>query len=149
MGVWGVGSFDNDTALDLVEELMEVDRGATILVSTLQATAAVPIDELVDSDDAVETLVAAEYLAAAKGSAADDLPEQAHQWLEENDLIAGDSFIGGSLKEKEKWLTGLALKAIEKIQSVNSELNQQWEETDDYDEWLATLDDLKARLTRS
>ncbi|MDH5636928.1 MAG: DUF4259 domain-containing protein [Nitrospinota bacterium] len=149
MSVWGVGSFDNDTALDLVEELLEVDRGATILVSSLQATAATPLDELIDSEDAAETLVAAEYLAAAKGSAADNLPEQAKQWLEENDLIAGDILVGGSRDKKEKWLTDIALKAIGIIQSVNSELNQMWEESEDYDEWLAGLDDLKARLTRS
>ena len=148
MGVWGTGNFENDTALDLVAELMETEEGAAILVSSLQATANIPAGETLDSDDAVETLVAAEFLAAALGVASDDFPEEAAEWLAQNDLLAADSFIGGPREEKIKWLSTLALRAIERIHSGDSELDELWEESDEYEEWLATLDELKARLTK-
>ncbi|MDH5478279.1 MAG: DUF4259 domain-containing protein [Nitrospinota bacterium] len=147
MGVWGVGSFENDTAMDLVAELAEVDGGATILASTLHAIASTGTDEVIDSDDAVEALVAAEFLAALKGSISDNFPQQAQEWLEENDLLAGVNMISGPRKEKEKWLTEMALQAIERIQAENSELDELWRETDEHEEWLVALEDLKGRLT--
>ncbi|MDH4183126.1 MAG: DUF4259 domain-containing protein, partial [Nitrospinota bacterium] len=97
-------------------------------------------------DDAVETLVAIELLAAQKGAPPEDLPDEAEQWLEENDLLALDNFIGGSREEKERWLVGMSLRALDRIAGINSELNDLWEESEEHDEWLAVLEDLKARL---
>ena len=146
MGAWGFGNFENDVAMDLVAELSETEGGATILVSSIQATANTAVSEYLDSDDAVETLVAIELLAAQKGAPPEDLPDEAEQWLEENDLLALDNFIGGSREEKERWLVGMSLRALDRIAGINSELNDLWEESEEHDEWLAVLEDLKARL---
>ena len=146
MGTWGLGNFENDIAMDLVAEISDSPNGATILVSSIQATANTPVSEFLDVEDAMETLVAIEFLSAQKGNLAEDFPEEGAQWLEENDLLDGDSFIGGTREEKGSFLVELSLKAIDRIIGANSELREVWEDSDDYDEWLISLDDLKVRL---
>jgi hypothetical protein len=146
MGTWGFGSFDNDAAVDLLAELMEEEGGATVLVFSIQAAANTPSDEYLDSEDAAETLVAMEFLAAQKGFPPDDFPGDAKVWLGDNDILAAESFIGGTRKEKEKWLTALAIKALERIRGANSELNETWEDSEEYQDWLGVLDGLRERL---
>lgn len=51
----------------------------------------------------------------------------------------------GPLPEK---LPGLALKALLRIRGEDSELNEMWQESEDFADWVKTLDDIEAALMR-
>jgi len=63
MGAWGIGSFDNDDAVDWAYELGE-SQGTELLVATLEAIG--PEDHL-EAPDCSIALAAAEVVAALSG----------------------------------------------------------------------------------
>lgn len=68
MGAWGPGAFENDAALDFVEEIATAQDLAEAL------TIRTP-DQPVDADTACRIVVVAECVAAMRGHPCDDLPE--------------------------------------------------------------------------
>jgi Domain of unknown function (DUF4259) len=77
-GAWGVGSFENDDALDWVSELQRAS-GPQLLVSTLQR-----VDEkskYIEAPDCSVALAAAEVVAAARGKPAASLPAEVTSWI--------------------------------------------------------------------
>lgn len=69
MGAWGAGSFENDTALDLIDEIGGVDD----LQRALQLS---DPDEEIDADQASRIIVVAEFLAAQRGHPCDVFPDE-------------------------------------------------------------------------
>ncbi|MCB2086231.1 MAG: DUF4259 domain-containing protein [Sphingomonadaceae bacterium] len=68
MGTWGSGSFENDAALDYVAEIQSVaDLDAALTVAGS--------GEAVDADESCRVIVAAECIAAMRGHASPDLPD--------------------------------------------------------------------------
>lgn len=132
MGVWGTGNFDNDTALDWVFELEETDD-LSLIEQIIEVAYA---QDYIDSDIASEALVAIEALARLKGNfgVKNEYAEDLDNWVEEHKLVVPDALI-----EKSK-------KVLERIISNQSELCELWEETDNFDDWLKEVNDLKMRL---
>jgi hypothetical protein len=126
MGAWGAGTFDNDDALDWLDDL--VDGASDAIRGALEATEA----ESIEAPDASSALAAAEVVAAALGNPAADLPGEVSDWLEANGAKSAAA------------LAPLARQAVERIRA-NSELKDLWEETDP-SEWTAAVDDLHKRL---
>lgn len=130
MGAWGVSSFENDDALDWLEELLASD-GLLILYSAFEMLD----EEFIECPDACNALAACEVVAALKGNARPTLPEQAEDWLKAHH--------DDDIQE----LHQMALRAIERITSEDSELNELWQESDEYDDWLADIKQLKDALS--
>ena len=132
MGAWGMGSFDNDGAFDWLFELADGGLGAV-----RAAFAAVDTSAYLEVDEGQHVIAAAEVLAALRGAPLDALPEDLTGWLSENPGLDPAPLIPG------------ALKALERIQGAESELNELWEEGSNYAIWKAQVADLIRRLSES
>ncbi|HKJ27479.1 MAG TPA: DUF4259 domain-containing protein [Anaerolineales bacterium] len=130
MGAWDVGSFDNDDALDWVYEL-EQANGFDILADAFENVTGQKEGYLEASECAV-AVCAAEVVTALLGSGADDLPDEAANWVEEK-------------PEPSEALVKMARSALIAVLD-NSELKDLWEESDSYEEWQANLQDQLERL---
>jgi hypothetical protein len=140
MGAWGVGTFDNDSALDWMHDLIESNNLNELkkkLKSFNQPSGLMRFfsskEEYIDEEQASSGLVAGEAIAALIGKPSDDLPEELIEWIQNNNFKI-------SIKEIE-----LARKAIKKIKE-DSELMELWRESDEFNEWIAKLEDLERRL---
>ena len=129
MGAFGVGTFDNDDALDFVDELVE-SGDASILAAALDE--ALRADYL-EMPEASAALVASEVLAAKNLRPADDLPDELQTWV-----------ASAQLSLDEQILTR-AQKAVARI-STDSELSEEWGASELAEQWYAYLVDLRKRL---
>ena len=131
MGAWGVGSFENDDAMDFVgglegEGLAPVDEA---LSAVLDAEA--PVDASVAS----EGLAAAEAVAVLRNRAAPELPPEVLEWAK----------IGQRVRLTPVFFER-AKRAVERIRD-QSELAELWAESDESPAWKAKVEDLLARLS--
>ncbi|MEL6870449.1 MAG: DUF4259 domain-containing protein [Pseudomonadota bacterium] len=132
MGAWGLGTFENDDALDWVYEL-EASTGSGVLNASL---AAVDGADYLEAPEACAALAAAEVVAALIGTPSQDLPEEVTGWLAANQ------------QQPDAELITMAHRAVSRIKS-SSELQELWEETDEYAAWQHAMDELSLRLTAS
>ena len=132
MGAWGTGNFDNDTALDWVFELEEVND-LSLIEKTINA---VFDDDYIDSDIGCEALIAIETIARLIGNFGKDnsYAEDLDSWVKSHNLDVNNE------------LMARGKKALDLIVSEKSELYELWEETEDFDTWKNEIDDLRARL---
>jgi hypothetical protein len=130
MGAWGPASFENDTALEWLEDFFESDDDA-ILWDVLEFAAA-PGDEEIDADAGCAALAAAEVLATAGGQPPPVMPEGLDELPREP-------------LDRETY--DLALRAVARVRQ-RSELAELWRESGDAG-WLAAVADLEARLARA
>ena len=145
MGAWGEGHFENDTALDWIYDLKPPKKRLFGLLQAdpisycLDTVTPVIDSHYVDADAACELLAAAECIALVRGHPAHELPEDIHDWHQQIKHIhtqAGEDHI-------VQWV----IEAVQRVKSpTESELNELWEETEDYPNWLAAVDDLIERL---
>lgn len=134
MGTWGVGVFDNDSAMDWVEELVQ-EEDLDYVVAALQTAVSFAGNQQasLEEPEAAEALAAAEVIAALSGNASQQLPEDVIEWL-------------NGQQHRIETLMELARKAVEIVRS-RSELRDLWEESTEKDAWNAVLDDLMHRLS--
>ena len=138
MGAWGWGSFENDEALDWVIEL-EQSEDLSVITRTLEAILDSD-DDYLDATDCSMALAAAETVAALAGRPEPSLPEEVARWVTDRQREPPQEhpLVDGSIRAK-------ARRAIEAILS-DSELKELWEETDELEQWKATVTDLLVRL---
>lgn len=129
MGAWGHGNFDNDRAADYATTFQD-EPNETLLLETLAAVAAEGYPE---APEACEALAAAEIIAASLGKGVRGFPE---------DLLLSARNLHISNPDAAQKLARRAIKAVLK----KSELKELWEDTDDYDAWVAVLEGLLERL---
>jgi hypothetical protein len=130
MGAWGVGSFDNDDALDWVISL-EKSEDLSVVIKALDAVTDVT-DDYLDASDCCAALAAAEVVAALAGDPSPSLPKEVTTWLSAHHSVEA------AVQNKAKH----AVRAI----LTDSELRELWEEVDEFDQWYATSNDLLQRL---
>jgi hypothetical protein len=134
MGAWGLGNFENDTALDWVYEL---EQTSDLGLVERAISDVVHCDDYLDADLGCIGLAAAEVLAALKGKPPKDSPDKVAAWVAANPLAPDQKLVEESLT------------AIDKIRNgEESELKQLWEEDSELlAQWHAVLDDLVKRLS--
>jgi len=130
MGADGHGPFDNDDAMDWVAELAEADD-ESILAEALEAVS-LDEDEYVEAPEASIAVAAAEVVAALLDQAADDLPDEVWEYVERQ-------------RGAKPGLVKLARKAVTRVLK-DSELRELWEESDGFEAWKDSLEDLLSRL---
>jgi hypothetical protein len=131
MGAWGHGSFENDSALDWLGELL--DGKASLVKKALQTVAKYPADEYLDADDASAALAAAELVAAALGKGDERLNKNATEWL------------AAHRDEAAKVGADLAHRAVDRVYR-ESELRELWDENGPQTPWHADVEELLRRL---
>jgi hypothetical protein len=127
MGAWGFLPFENDDAMDWLDELeagdAEVVRGALAHAG----------DGYVQAPEGSVAIAAAEVTSAAQGNPPGDLPENAASWVTAHGLEIGPEDVE------------LALQVVERIAGEDSELAELWDDADE-PEWREALADLSERL---
>jgi hypothetical protein len=127
MGAWGFLPFENDDALDWLDELeaggAEVVRGALTNAG----------DGYLEAPDGSVAIAAAEITSASQGNPPGDLPENVATWV-----TAHGQQLGAEDVE-------LALQAVERVAGEKSELAELWDDADE-PEWRESLGDLSERL---
>jgi hypothetical protein len=135
MSTWDSGAYDNDYALDWVQDLLET-KNLELIETTL--------DNLIDMGGgetelpapfAAEALAALDVIARLQGRRGDD--------AEEDEI---DAWVARCKRKVNAPLLEKARQALLLIVSEQSELNQLWRQSDDYDAWRAGVDALAARL---
>lgn len=130
-GAWGYKSFENDDALDWVENFLK--RGGQPAVERTVATVAKSTGYL-EAPAACAAIAACEVLAAAQGRPSADLPPEVAALAKKLPSKVGDTV------RKE------ARAALDKI-LAKSELRELWAEAkEDFEKWKKTIEDLKSRV---
>ena len=131
MGTWGVGSFENDQALDLLCDLEDSDD-LSLLEELLDVST---LEDGVDESVGPDIVGAAEIVAALLGRPSDTLPEEASAWVKAHKNLDASSLV-------ESCRIGL-----DAVLGDDSGLKALWEETDDFDEWKSDVESLKKRIS--
>ncbi|PZO38468.1 MAG: hypothetical protein DCF19_16215 [Pseudanabaena frigida] len=137
MGTWSVDSFGNDDACDWTYELAK----ANDLTPVEEAIDAVlnSGEDGVEAYEATEAIAAIEVIARLQGNWGDRsaYSERLDDWVEKNNLQPSVA-----LKQK-------ANLAIERILAEDSELNELWQESEEYEAWRASVTELMGRVNLS
>jgi len=130
VGAWGAGPFDNDDALDWLNEFeAEGIQAAGAAIADVLALEG----EYLEAPGASRAIAAAEVIAAASGRPAAKLPTDLTRWLENR-----DTFRSPELHQN-------AVAAIKRVMT-ESELRDLWADSNQLDIWESTLKDLLERL---
>ncbi len=134
MGAWGTGMFDNDDAADWAYELDE----AVDLTPVREALAAATDgDGYLERPEGACAVAAAAVLAATFDGDLRGLPERVGEWV---DGQPGTSTTGDAR---------LALDALVRVISEDSELAELWRDSPDAAEWAQGIERLGRRLEAS
>lgn len=132
MGAWGEKAFENDSALDWLNDLEE--EGVSALRGILETVAETGADEYVDVDDGSAAVAASEIVAAALGYGRDRLTKPVRRWLDANpDAIVADDLL-------------LARAALERVVAAGSELLELWNDGGPDSEWHTDVGVLMKRI---
>lgn len=131
MGAWGIGSFENDDALDWVAGL--VDSDGPEVISEAFASVLVNPGDYLEAPDCSIGLAAAEVVAALNGRPSADLPDEVKDWAGERLGMANPDLVSNARQ---------VIAAV----TMGSELKELWEESDDYAVWQECVADLSRRL---
>lgn len=132
MGAWGVGSFDNDDAVDWLEGFGA--DGAATLQQALEAVADLDPQDYLEAPEAVHALAAAEIVAAARYGDMSRLPSEAAPRVEEH---------AGEINAAKLILA--ARRAVTRVLK-SSELKELWEDGAEAEEWEDDVRELLERL---
>ena len=127
MGAWGLRFDQNDDAADWLAEFADEPSWEAV-DSVLSACSA----EYVEAPECSMALAAAEVVAAGLGSPSSDLDEAVLEWA------TGNS--SGAAGRRQA-----AQVALARIRD-DSELNELWQEADEYADWQASVNETLARL---
>lgn len=130
MSTWGPGSFENDNALDWVAELADSDDDNPIigaLNNVIDQT-----DESPEAPDCAEAIAAAETVAAWMGEPHEDCPEEVEAWVE------GRPAPPATMISQARYVSEAVLE--------NSELKDLWKESEEFEQWQTSVNDLLGRL---
>ncbi len=128
MATWGTRTFEDDTAVDWISELVEADETREFLLSAITLP---EDDDDVDYDTAVIAVAGCEVIVALLDEPRKGLPEQLKDWLSDNEC---DDITD---------LPETASAALQKVLAGDSELVTIWQEAEDYDDWKDGVDELQ------
>lgn len=133
MGAWGTGTFDNDDAADWAYELME---SADLTPARAALAATMDSDDWLEIPEGARAVAAASVVAASFDGDVRGLPDEVVEWLEYHPDA-------GSLADAR-----LAIDALERVASVDSELREVWLEATNGPAWVEEIARLVYRLVR-
>ncbi|WP_431933665.1 DUF4259 domain-containing protein [Nonomuraea jabiensis] len=137
MGAWDSGPFDNDTAADWCGELHDADPEDRAGMVRQALLAAATSGGYLDSDEGCAAMAAIAIVAAERCGG----PPV-------TSVYAPDFVLDGTRIGLSDDLVPLALHALERVLSENSELWQLWKEADGGRSLLAEAEPVRAALLR-
>ena len=133
MGAWGPGTFDNDDAADWVYELLD---SADLTPARAALAATMDSDGWLEIPEGARAVAASATVAASFDGDVRGLPDEVAEWLEYHPDAA-------TLADAR-----LAIDALERVASVDSELRDVWLEAASGPAWVEEIARLAYRLTR-
>lgn len=133
MGAWDHNNFENDDASEFMFDVLS--DGLKAVSEALSVVLETSVDDYLEAPEGHVALAAIEIVATINGNPPEEVPNDITVWIKNNP----DAKIDESL-------TIQAQNAFNRILNDNSELNELWEESDDYDLWLESINDLKDRI---
>lgn len=132
MAAWGITNFENDVALDFVNEM--VTNGKQLSIGEYVDVFLKNFDaEQTSLDECLTLLTVAEILAAILGEPSEDLPIELKEWVERS-YIQVDTKVVGKVE-----------KAIQLLLK-DSEAKEMYCDTPYYKAWKKVQDELLKRL---
>ena len=128
MGCWGVGSFENDDAMDFLYEVEE--QGLEAIGNTIS----LHLEEGESSEVGESFIAAAEIVAAVSGHDSKDLPDEAASLIE-----------NFSPDDVAQWVDP-CLEGLHILLRPSSEMHALWAETESLKKWEKAVHDLIERL---
>jgi len=136
MGAWGPGSFQNDTALDFLDQVLRSESTDLVEDALMAAATAQPDPEL-DMQTAEKALAACEMVAAAYGRDSEDVPEAAREWIRDHE---------GEFHES---MLKIARRAAGRVVSEIPAYQELWFDPAKAAAWADRVRDLATRLERA
>ena len=134
MGAWGTGTFDNDDAADWAYELED----APDLAPARQAlSSTMDTDGHLELPEGASAVAAAAVVAASFDGNLKGLPERVGDWIDDHP----DTATRGDAR--------LAIDALGRVMSEESELRDLWAEAPEGTEWIQEIERLRHRLVRA
>ncbi|MEU3709600.1 DUF4259 domain-containing protein [Streptomyces catenulae] len=155
MGTWGTGPFGGDAAADLVVRLGALPENRRLFAVRTALADAVEERWYLDAPEGETAVAAAALLAAARpGGAAGTEPGGAAGTEPGGAGAAGPAGCGGAavslprcvIPQPPPELTGLAVRALDRVLAPDSELAELWDESDSGPQWRASVAGLRAAL---
>lgn len=139
MGAWGLGHFENDSALDFAGDIEDSKNPKQLFIDTLDN--AINSDYL-DADDACYAIVAAAYVdSKIKGTR--------YSGPEDEEPMDMDTFCNKNRSLDLADLKDKAVGALMRVLNDDSELKELWEENEeDYPLWRSNVEQLIVRLSK-
>ena len=134
MGAWGPGVFENDTACDFASTVAD-GGGIPALTQALDRVLSVEGDYL-EAPDAEEGLAAADIIARLKGSPGQETAYTA----------SIDAWIKGLRTAAPDTLVEKARRSIARVLTQPSELLELWTESENFDDWKRSVEEVSRRL---
>lgn len=131
MGAWGFLPFENDDALDWLDDLHDGAGAETVRGAWAGIDAG-----YVEAPEGSVAVAAAEITAASQGNPPEDLPVDVADWV-----TAHGAELGPEDVER-------ALRAVERVTGEDSELAQLWDEARE-PKWRESVGELANRLRAS
>lgn len=135
MGAWGHGIFDDDTAYDYIDEIDNSDNPKEIFKNAFET--AIHADYL-EYDDCHAVTVSASYIDTILNGTKPRVDAEDENFY---------PFIANNKNTAVSDLKLDAVKALEKVISDNSELNELWTDNEElYPKWKRNIEELIERL---
>lgn len=129
MAAWGTKTFEEDTANDWIQELIDSEDQREFLIDSLSTDPG-----YIEADQGSSILAAAETLIALLDDARVGIPGELVDWVGDNEC------------EDVSDLPEVALAAINKVVGPESELFEIWSDSEDFDEWLENVEQMREVL---
>jgi hypothetical protein len=129
VGAWGVLSFENDDAMDLVADL---EQSGWAVIRRAMASAELP--GYFEAPSAARAIAASEVIAAALGHPSNAIPPI--------EIRGATPKLSDVLRLKDA-----ALRSLGRVRTA-SELAELWDDAGEREAWELTLDDIEGRLSR-
>lgn len=133
MGAWGIGVFEDDSALDVLDEFEGFGNPIGFMHDAFKN---VNKNNYLEYDDCINVLVSAALIDSVVNSTEYEMLTEEYNHI----LTSIKNLEISSLKPD-------AVKALERVISNSSELNELWEESDYYDNWKSNILEMITRLS--
>jgi hypothetical protein len=139
VGTWAVGPFGNDFAQDWAEDLQE-SRDLYFIEDTLNNVLQAETTEYLEAPFGAEALAAAETWSRlqGKGGAQDEDSAAVDAWVAE---------VQAKLSKPRPDIAEKTARVLALVLSEASELRELWEDSEHFEAWRASVEDLQRRLS--
>ncbi|WP_018970198.1 DUF4259 domain-containing protein [Rubritalea marina] len=131
MAAWGTKTFEEDTANDWIQELIDSEDAREFLIDSISIDSG-----FLEAEQASVILAAGETLIALLDEPRVGVPNELVDWCGDNEC------------DDVSDLPETVLSSIDKVLSEDCELNNIWAESEDYAEWQENVESMREILVQ-